>query len=73
MVDVHVPNLLVFPPTAVIYDLEVVQNRELIIQSKSSCFPAFILSPPLGAHAIDACAAPGNKTSQLAAIMNNSV
>ena len=30
-----------------------------------------MLDPPLGSSVIDACAAPGNKTTQLAAIMAN--
>jgi putative methyltransferase len=56
------------------------------LQEKSSCFPAVALSPPLGSHVIDACAgifsrelfvltqlseAPGNKTTHLSAIMQN--
>ena len=31
-----------------------------------------MLDPPPGSHVIDACAAPGNKTTQLASIMHNS-
>ena len=33
--------------------------------------PAVILNPPPGSHVIDCCAAPGNKTSLLAALMGN--
>ena len=33
--------------------------------------PAYILNPPAGSHVIDACAAPGNKTSHAADIMAN--
>lgn len=38
---------------------------------QASCLPAFILGPVAGSHVIDACAAPGNKTSHLAAILKN--
>lgn len=38
----------------------------LVFQQKASAFPAVALDPPRGAQVIDACAAPGSKTSQLA-------
>lgn len=38
---------------------------------QASCLPAFLLGPVAGSHVIDACAAPGNKTSHLAAILKN--
>jgi len=43
----------------------------LIFQQKASLLPALALAPPPGAHVVDACAAPGSKTSQLAALMKN--
>lgn len=43
----------------------------LMLHLQASCFPAFLLSPTQGSHVIDTCAAPGNKTSHLASIMNN--
>ncbi|EJW02504.1 hypothetical protein EDEG_03090 [Edhazardia aedis USNM 41457] len=47
------------------------KNGEIIIQNYSSCLPAHVLNPPPKSFVIDACAAPGNKTSQLASIMGN--
>ena len=38
----------------------------LLLQVKASCLPVSCLSPPLGASLLDACAAPGMKTSQAA-------
>lgn len=40
-----------------------------IIQDKASCFPAFILAPDSGSQVLDSCAAPGNKTTHLAMMM----
>ena len=40
-------------------------------QDKASCLPPFVLQPTPGSHVIDACAAPGNKTTLLAALMGN--
>jgi len=46
---------------------------ELIIQDKASCFPAYLLDPkPEDESVIDACAAPGNKTTHLAALLSAS-
>ncbi|CAG8516308.1 4894_t:CDS:10 [Paraglomus brasilianum] len=69
--DVHIPDLLVFPPNTDLHDHGLLLSGHIILQDKASCFPAYILSPSKDAHVIDACAAPGNKTSHLSAIMEN--
>jgi 16S rRNA C967 or C1407 C5-methylase (RsmB/RsmF family) len=47
-----------------------VTSGHLILQDKASCFPAAILAPEPGWSLIDCAAAPGNKTSHLAAVAN---
>lgn len=67
MFDKHVKDLLILSPKLNITELPGYKNGALVSQDKASCLPAFILSPPKGSHVIDCCAAPGNKTTQLAA------
>ncbi|ELQ76405.1 Proliferation-associated nucleolar protein (NOL1) [Trachipleistophora hominis] len=45
--------------------------RQYIIQSLPTTLPPYILNPPFNSTVIDTCASPGNKTSHLSAIMNN--
>lgn len=54
-----------------LHQLQVYKQKLAQFKDKASCFPAAICSPPWHVHVIDACAAPGNKTSHLSAIMNN--
>jgi len=65
--DLHIPILLVFPPKSQLYSHKLVTEGFLMLQDKSSCFPVAALAPPPGSSVLDACAAPGMKTSQLAA------
>lgn len=68
-VDPNVPNLLAFSPQ---HPIQSTLEKEytsgaIILQDKASCIPVVLLDPPRGARVLDACAAPGNKTTQLAA------
>ncbi|XP_009463120.1 PREDICTED: putative methyltransferase NSUN5 [Nipponia nippon] len=71
LLDLHLPELLAFPPQTDFHDNLLYTSGHIILQDKASCLPAFLLAPAAGSHVIDACAAPGNKTSHLAAILKN--
>lgn len=66
MSDLHVPGLLVFPAKSELHLHPLVTAGSLLLQDKASCFPVLALAPPPGATVLDACAAPGMKTTQLA-------
>ncbi|KFQ61620.1 Putative methyltransferase NSUN5, partial [Pelecanus crispus] len=71
LLDLHLPELLVFPSQTDFHNNLLYTSGHIILQDKASCLPAFLLGPAAGSHVIDACAAPGNKTSHLAAILKN--
>ncbi|XP_074653847.1 28S rRNA (cytosine-C(5))-methyltransferase-like [Tubulanus polymorphus] len=71
MCDIHISNLLIFTSGTDLHDHVLYKQGDIILQDKASCMPAEILAPPVGSHVIDCCAAPGNKTTHAAAIMNN--
>ncbi|KAF2442884.1 S-adenosyl-L-methionine-dependent methyltransferase [Karstenula rhodostoma CBS 690.94] len=68
--DPHIPNLLALPPKADLTKSEAYAKGAIIFQDKASCFPAYLLDVgPDDGDAIDGCAAPGNKTTHLAAML----
>jgi len=72
-VDRHIPNLLALPAAADLSATPAYRKGEIILQDKASCFPAYLLDPgDSDRDIIDACAAPGNKTTHIAALLQRS-
>ncbi len=55
----------------VIKELDIYKNGEIYLQSLSSMLPPVILDPKEGTDILDMAAAPGGKTTQIAALTNN--
>lgn len=51
-----------------VWDLPIYQDGAVYLQSLSSMLPPLALAPRAGADVLDMCAAPGGKTSQMAAL-----
>ncbi|KAI5860548.1 S-adenosyl-L-methionine-dependent methyltransferase [Durotheca rogersii] len=73
-VDDHIPNLLAVSPSFEITKTEAYVSGAVILQDKASCFPAYLLDPRAeDGDIVDSCAAPGNKTTHLAALVHSRV
>jgi len=71
-IDKHIPNLLALSVAADMSRTSAYREGLIILQDKASCFPAYLLDPrPEDGPFLDACAAPGNKTTHLAAILRS--
>lgn len=71
-VDPNIPDLVAVPGKQDFSASAAYKEGRLIFQEKASCFPAYLLDPAAGqADVIDACAAPGNKTTHLAALLSS--
>lgn len=79
--DALIPDLLVFPSGTDLHAHPAVRTGQLILQDRASCLPAAVLLDVLPSrlsfeeknrspleYVVDACAAPGNKTTHLAAL-----
>jgi putative methyltransferase len=70
--DPNIPNLLALPSRIDLSRSTAYLTGQIIFQDKASCFPAYLLDPqPDDGDVIDATAAPGNKTTHLAAIVSD--
>ncbi|KAF2466429.1 NOL1/NOP2/Sun domain family [Lindgomyces ingoldianus] len=70
-IDPNIPNLIALPPKADLGRSSAYAQGDIIFQDKASCFPAYLLDvKPVDGDVIDGCAAPGNKTTHLAAIIS---
>lgn len=68
--DTHIANLYGIHPKDKLTATEAYMHGEVIIQDRASCFPAEILnSVDIHTQVIDACAAPGNKTTHAASFV----
>ncbi len=69
-IDGNIPNLVAVTASTDLPKTDAYKSGEIIFQDKASCFPAYLLdSLHEDGDIIDACAAPGNKTTHLAAIL----
>ena len=67
--DALLADVLEFAPGTDLHALPAVSEGRLVLQDKASCLTAAALAPPPDAIVVDACAAPGNKTTHCAALM----
>ena len=66
-----IPNAIIINDSYDVTKTNLYENGAIYLQSLSSMLPPLILNPKEDAHILDMCAAPGSKTTQLAALTNN--
>lgn len=71
-VDEHIPDLVAVSGNRDLSASVAYKDGRLVFQEKASCFPAYLLDPAsVQGDIVDACAAPGNKTTHLAALLRS--
>ena len=69
-IDRNIPDLVAVSPHSDLTSTAAYRSGHVILQDKASCFPAYMLGTShTDRDYLDACAAPGNKTTHLAAIL----
>lgn len=70
--DQHISDLIAIPPLQDLSKTLAYRTGHLIFQDKASCIPAVLLEPERSyGDIMDACSAPGNKATHLAALLAN--
>ncbi|CAH0604361.1 unnamed protein product [Chrysodeixis includens] len=69
--DYHVKTIFVFAAGTKLHEHELYLENKIILQDKATAMAVHLLAPPPGSVVLDMCAAPGMKTTQLAAYMRN--
>ncbi|XP_063821513.1 28S rRNA (cytosine-C(5))-methyltransferase [Ostrinia nubilalis] len=69
--DYHVKTMFVFASNTKLHEHELYLESQIVLQDKATALPVHLLAPPPGSCVLDMCAAPGMKTTQLAAYMRN--
>ncbi|XP_026329160.1 probable 28S rRNA (cytosine-C(5))-methyltransferase [Hyposmocoma kahamanoa] len=69
--DYHLKSMFVFPAGTKLHEHNLYLENKIILQDKATAMAVHLLAPPPGSVVLDMCAAPGMKTTQLAAFMRN--
>nr|XP_021185266.2 28S rRNA (cytosine-C(5))-methyltransferase [Helicoverpa armigera] len=69
--DYHVKTMFVFSAGTKLHEHELYLENKIILQDKATAMAVHLLAPPPGSVVLDMCAAPGMKTTQLAAYIRN--
>nr|CAD7462984.1 unnamed protein product [Timema tahoe] len=69
--DLHMKELLIFPKRTEFFYHHLYQDGSIFLQNKSSLLPVYLLDPCPNSVVLDMCAAPGMKTTHIAAKIKN--